>query len=358
QYISQMQNMVQTLLDKDYAYVTDLGIYFDISKFENYTKLSGQNLEMNQGSAGKGEVGDSQKKNSADFAIWFFKVGAHENALQVWPYTFVVQGQKFTGDGFPGWHLECSAMNYAIFGPTIDIHMGGIEHVPVHHTNEIAQSEAYSGEQFVRYWIHNEHLTVDGKKMSKSEGTVYSLDDIIAKGYDPMVLRYFFMQAHYRSKQNFTWEALEGANSGLKNLRKEVIEYQTIEGYNNSVNKFSAGSKEIDSYLVYKKLFNEALEDDFNIPKAVAIFLSIFKDSGLHPDIITQLILDFDKVLGLDLDKEETIEIPQEVEKIAEERLLAKQNKDFKKSDELREEIKNLGYEIDDTPEGYTLKKI
>ncbi|MEI6288501.1 MAG: cysteine--tRNA ligase, partial [bacterium] len=127
---------------------------------------------------------------------------------------------------------------------------------------------------------------------------------------------------------------------------------------NNSVNKFSAGSKEIDSYLVYKKLFNEALEDDFNIPKAVAIFLSIFKDSGLHPDIITQLILDFDKVLGLDLDKEETIEIPQEVEKIAEERLLAKQNKDFKKSDELREEIKNLGYEIDDTPEGYTLKKI
>src|SRR3989339_1682830 len=174
EYIKQMQEMVQGLIDKDYAYATDLAIYFDISKVENYTKLSGQKLDMNQADAGKGDVGDSAKKNSADFAIWFFKAGAHVNALQTWPYKFSVQGKIIEGDGFPGWHLECSAMNYAIFGPTIDLHLGGIEHVPVHHTNEIAQSEAFTGEEFVRYWLHNEHLNVNGGKMAKSEGTAYS----------------------------------------------------------------------------------------------------------------------------------------------------------------------------------------
>ena len=289
EYIDQMKEMVQYYLDKEYAYATDLAIYFDISRAKDYTALSGQNLEMNQSEAGSGEVGDKGKKNPADFAVWFFKAGAHKDALQTWDYNFkLIDGSEISGLGFPGWHLECSAMNYAIFGPIIDIHLGGIEHVPVHHTNEIAQSEAFTGKKFVRYWMHNEHLNVDGGKMSKSDGTAYSIEDIKEKGYDPLVLRYFFLGAHYRSKQNFTWEALDAARVALENLKNKVLD----------IKDKTSGKVDED----YKKKFITTIEDDFNSPQALAVIFEMFK-SDLSDEDKLATILDFDKVLGLNLDK-------------------------------------------------------
>lgn len=345
EYIKEMQKMVQKLLDKGYAYATDLAIYFDISKAQDYTKLSGQKLDKNLAEAGKGEVGDPQKKNSADFAVWFFKAGAHQNALQTWESKFKLPDGKVTKqEGFPGWHLECSAMNLALFGATIDIHMGGIEHIPVHHTNEIAQSEAANGKRFVNYWLHNEHLTVDGGKMSKSEGTAHSLAEIRAKGYDSLALRYLFLQAHYRSKQNFTWKALESAGVALSNLVSFVARSRATKQSRGRISK------------EFREKFIGALSDDFNVPQALSLVWEVLKSNLKDEDKLTT-ILDFDKVLGLGLDKIKAEEIPQKVIDLAEERLKARQSKDFKKSDELREEIKTLGFEVEDEKDGYKLKK-
>ncbi|MFA5047616.1 MAG: cysteine--tRNA ligase [Patescibacteria group bacterium] len=367
EYIKPMQKMVQTLLDKGYAYATDLAVYFDVNyyieKGGDYTKLSGQKLEMNRVDAGKGDVSDPQKKSPIDFAVWFFKAGAHQNALQTWPSKFKLPaGKTVEGDGFPGWHLECSAMNKAIFGDTIDLHMGGIEHIPVHHTNEIAQSEAASGVKFVDYWLHNEHLTVDGGKMSKSGGTAYSLADIKAKGYDPLVLRYFFCQAHYRSQQNFTWEALDAAKTSLNNLHNEIISLFPQEELSSFENKFLSASDEADckkerEFIVsYQLIIKKALEEDFNVPKVLAVLWGILKDN-ISDGVKKKLILDIDKILGLNLNRVEVKEISQSIINLAEKRLEARQSKDWKKSDELRDEINKLGFDIEDTKDGYKLKK-
>ena len=359
-YIQEMQKMVQVLLDKGYAYATDLAVYFDVNNYiekgGDYTKLSGQKLEMNKTDAGKGDVSDPQKKNPMDFSVWFFKAGAHQNALQTWPSKFKLSdGSNIDGVGFPGWHLECSAMNKAIFGDTIDIHMGGIEHVPVHHTNEIAQSEAANGTKFVDYWLHNEHLTVDGGKMSKSEGTAYSLADIIAKGYSPLVLRYFFLQAHYRSKQNFTWDALDGAQSALNNLLNKLREIILVVNVDSTNKSYDIGHSSGLVSQEYKDKFVAALQDDFNIPQALAVVWEVLK-SDIKDEDKFFTITDFNKVLGLNLDVDYEITFPAEIIRLAEDRLAAKKSKDFKKSDELRDEISKLGYHIEDTKDGYQLK--
>lgn len=343
EYIKQMQEMVQYYLDNGFAYVTDLAIYFDISKAKDYTALSGQKLEMNQAEAGSGEVGDPQKKHPADFAVWFFKAGTHANTLQTWSHDFKLpDGSEIKGEGFPGWHLECSAMNYALLGPTIDIHLGGIEHVPVHHTNEIAQSEAFTGKKFVDYWMHNEHLTVDGGKMSKSEGTAYSVADIVAKGYDPLVLRYFFLGAHYRSKQNFTWEALDAAKSALDNLSGQILALKSEGGVINED---------------FKKKFIETLESDFNLPQALSVVFEMLKADITNADKYATL-LDFDKVLGLGLSELKEDEAPEQIKKLAEERWQARQNKDWSESDRLRDEITNFGWQMEDGKDDYKLKKL
>ncbi|MFA6594462.1 MAG: cysteine--tRNA ligase [Candidatus Buchananbacteria bacterium] len=345
EYIDQMRKMVQVLLDKEYAYATDLAIYFDIGKAKDYTKLSGQKLEENQAEAGKGEVGDSGKRNSADFAIWFFKAGAHQNALQTWPYKFSVQGKIIEGEGFPGWHLECSAMNFSLFGPTIDLHLGGIEHVPVHHTNEIAQSEAFSGQKFVDYWLHNEHLNVAGGKMSKSDGTAYSVTDIKDRGYDPLALRYFFLQAHYRSKQNFTWEALDAAQSALNNLRTQLLSFRPSQ---------QPDGERVDESLRNK--FIAALEDDFNIPQALALVWETLK-ADLPDAEKYATIIEFDRVLGLNLSQLEAEEIPTEIKTLAETRFKARQTKNWAESDRLRQTIADLGWQVEDSKDGYKLKR-
>lgn len=328
--IDEILDMVKILLDKNFAYQTDLAIYFDVSRAKNYNRLSGQILEEQ-----KSKTEDPNKKYPADFALWFFKRGKHSNALQFWSSPW--------GDGFPGWHIECSAIIRKFLGKTIDIHMGGIEHIPVHHTNEIAQSEAVNNVPFVNYWLHNEHLLVNNTKMSKSEGTGYSLAEVKEKGFSPLSLRYFFLQAHYRSKQNFTWTALEAAEEGLKHLYNQIREL---------------GEKNGETNEEYKEKFIKAISDDFNVPKSLAILQELLK-SNLSNDSRLTTLLDFDKVLGLKLsDALKKEKIPEEILKLAEERLKMRQEEKWAAADKLRQEIKTLGYEIEDTDKGYILSAI
>lgn len=342
EFITEMQFMVKKLLDEGFAYITDLAVYFDVSKAKDYTRLSKQVMEDNIAHAGTGDTEDPQKKNPADFSLWFFKAGKHINALQFWPSPFTSKLVK-NGEGFPGWHIECSAMSKTLLGDSIDVHMGGVEHIPVHHTNEIAQSESANKKPFVNYWLHNEHLLVNNAKMSKSEGTSYILADVKAKGFDPLALRYFFMQAHYRSKQNFTWEGLESARTGYDRLLKNVQ---------------ALGDKAGEINTDFKKEFTGSITDDFNLPQALAIVFNILKSDLTNEDKLAT-VLDFDKVLGLNLKSkaEAKIEIPESIQKILKEREEARKNKDWKKSDELRDKILSLGYEVKDSAKGQEIFK-
>lgn len=341
-YIKEMIKMVETLIKKEYAYSTDLAVYFDVSKANNYNKLSRQNIKENISGIGKGEVEDKNKKNQADFVLWFFKAGKHKNAIQYWKSPFYSKLVK-NGEGFPGWHIECSAMSKKLLGKTIDIHMGGIEHIPVHHTNEIAQSESANGVKFANYWLHNEHLLVNNEKMSKSTGTSYALSEIIEKKFNPLSLRYFFLQANYRSKQNFTFEALKSSETGLNNIYTQI---QLLGKKIGEINK------------EFKEKFTLAINDDFNSPKALSVLQELLK-SNLENNDKLATIYDFDKVLGLNLKNIKIIKqtIPDNIKQLAENRLKARENKNWKESDKLRDEINKLGYEIEDTGNSYNLKK-
>lgn len=340
EHIPEMIAAVQVLLDKGCAYSTDLAVYFDVSKAVNYNQLSRQVMDRNIADAGKGEVSDPSKRNPADFALWFFKAGSHKNAIQTWPSPFSSPLVR-DGQGFPGWHIECSAMSRKYLGDTLDLHMGGIEHIPVHHTNEIAQSEAITGRKYVNYWIHNEHLTVNGGKMSKSEGTAYSVAELKEKGYDPLALRYFFLQAQCRARQNFTWDALDAARIALNGLRSQVAALKAQQ----------PGTISADS----KAKFTAALEDNFNSPQALAIVWNLLK-SDVGPADKLATLLDFNRVLGLDLASVEAAEIPPQVREFAEERLQARRAKQWAESDRLRDEIRSLGFEIEDQKEGYLIR--
>ena len=344
-YISDMIAMVQDLLDKGFAYVTPHAVYFDVKKFPNYTQLSGQKLDHLEAGEGHGSVGDSDKHNAHDFALWFFKAGAHANALQTWNSPFPSPLVE-NGRGFPGWHIECSAMSKHHLGPTFDIHLGGVEHIPIHHTNEIAQSECANGVHFVNYWLHNEHLLVDNKKMAKSEGTSYTLDDIRKKGFDPIDLRYFFLQSNYRSKQNFTWEGLEASKTALGKLK-------TLVSRTKEIGKISES---------YKTLFTDMVNDDLNTAGGLAVVWELIK----NPDVLDvdkkATILDFDRVLGLKLDEvptnEEVFDIPEHVQKLLKEREIAREKQDWHTSDLIRNEIQALGYELKDTDDGQKVRKV
>lgn len=364
--IPEIIKMVKTLLDKGDAYETDLAVYFDTTRAKNYTQLSGQKMEENIQDAGKGEVSDSGKKHPADFAVWFFRAGAHRNALQYWPSPFHSKLVN-NGEGFPGWHIECSAMSKKFLGETIDIHMGGVEHIPVHHTNEIAQSEAANGVKFVNYWLHNEHLTVGNKKMAKSEGTSYTLSEIKEKDFEPMALRYFFLQAHYRSKQNFTWESLAAADTAYDRL-KEFLVLRDNGGKSQAQNphlrqdfggQVKSKINPKSQISNYKKQFVGYIADDFNVPGALGLVWEIIKDNSLPYSDKKKLILDFDQVLGLGLDKikKEKTSVPKEVAKLADEREAARKNKDWAKADELRKKIYDLGFMIEDADGKSIIKK-
>ena len=349
EYIAKMIEMVGQLIKNKHAYVTEHAVYFDVSTFPRYNDLNHQKIDFNQKGLGKGTADDPAKKHFADFVLWFFKKGAHKNALQTWPSPW--------GEGFPGWHIECSAMSKSLLGNTIDVHMGGVEHVSVHHTNEIAQSESANGVKFVNYWLHNEHLNVDDAKMAKSQGTGFILSQIKEKGFNPLDLRYFFLQAHYRSKQNFTWEALQGAHEGYKRLKDAVLNLKSqmsnIKSTNQSLlSHFERSEKSSEAYI---NKFENFISNDFQTPQALALVWDVLK-SDLNDVSKLNLILDFDKVLGLKLNELKEVIIPKEILELAEKRKKAKVIKDFKTSDVLRKQIEEKGYVIEDVKDGYAIK--
>ncbi len=327
-YIKENVELIQKLEKSDYTYKTSDGIYFDISKMPDYGVLWGGKRNWDEGHARVTE--NSEKKNPEDFALWKFnsEIGFESS----W------------GKGFPGWHIECSAMGIKFLGEQFDIHTGGIDLIPTHHTNEIAQSESATGKKpFVKFWMHSEFVDTGNEKMSKSKGNFLRLDSLNEKNINPITYRFWLLMASYRTKVNFVWEALEGAETALKRL------YSLYLALGENIGKVN---KE------YQKKFKEFIEDDLDTPRALTVLWDILKDENISNADKKATVLDFDKVLGLGFADIKTDKIPEEVSKLIKEREQARKNKDFKKSDELRKEINSLGYEVKDTADGQKISKI
>ena len=334
-HIKDMEIYVKKIIDNGYTYQTENTIYFDTSKLDKYGVLS--NLNVEEQKAGARVDFDKNKKNISDFALW---IKAPENHIMKW--------DSFFGKCYPGWHLECSAMSNKYLGEVFDIHTGGIDHIPVHHENEIAQGKGYCGKIPANYWMHVDFLQVNGGKMSKSLNNLYTLQDLENKGYSPIVYRLFNFTSLYRKKINFTFDAMESTKISLKRLK---------EGYKNHLN----GNDIIDNKVIeeFRKQFIDAINDDLNMPQAMGIVWNIIKCEKKSKQI-AELLLDFDKVLGLDIDviDDENIKLPEEIQKLIDERIKARKEKNWDLSDNLRDKIQELGYIIKDTKDGMEIMKI
>lgn len=347
EHITSQIELVKTLEEKGYAYVIpDDGVYFDTSKFPRYGELARLNIEGQEEGARVEKI--SGKRNPADFALWKFERDG-ENREMVWE-------SPWHSRSFPGWHIECSAISMEHLGEQIDIHTGGIDHIPVHHTNEIAQSEAATGRHpFVRYWVHYNFLLVEGQKMSKSLNNFYTIDDVREKGYDPMALRLLFLSAHYRSEMNFTWKNLEGAQVSWERLIYKI--QQLLEEKETEEELAPENLARADRH---RTTFFGHMENDLKVPEALAVLWEVVGDDSLTARQKYHLLLSFDEVLGLGLARiqpEETIEVPAVVQKLLDERQEARQRKDWQKADTVREEIERLGYEVMDEADGQRVKK-
>ncbi|MCI5797672.1 MAG: cysteine--tRNA ligase [Firmicutes bacterium] len=330
EHISQMIDFIKELEKKGFTYKIDDGIYFDVQKFSHYGALSNKDLSK----VGVNRIDEnSQKRHPFDFALWKFVPKEH-----------IMKWDSPWGVGCPGWHIECSAMGTYYLGNKIDIHTGGVDHKTVHHENEIAQNDCMMGHQVVDKWMHVEFLQVDGGKMSKSLNNIYTINQLVEKGYSPLDFRYLNLLTHYRKSLNFTFEALNSAKSALKSLKNIVLEHK------NSNNHINAQNLEI-----YKQEFSEAIADDLNMPLALGTLWKMVKDMERSVEVY-QMAMEFDKVLSLNLGQED--EIPEEIVKLANQRLEARKNKDWALSDSLRDEIAKLGYQIKDSKDGYEINKI
>ncbi len=338
-YIKEMIEFVKALENKGYAYQTSDGIYFDISKFEDYGKLSKINLDE-QIAGARVEV-NQEKRNPYDFALW-----------KKAPKEHIMQWQSPWGMGYPGWHIECSALGKKFLGDVFDIHSGGVDHIPIHHENEIAQSEALLEKPAVNYWMHSEFMMVNNGKMSKSLGNTYTVSDLEKMGYDPMDFRYFCLNTHYRKKLNFTFEGLEGAKVARKRLCEQI-----------NAHMLSQNNDSIDIEKYYKE-FDDAVNDDINIPLALGVLWTALKEPK------SKKVYDFgmyaDEVLGLRLKEcaqeikeqnQDDNDIPMEIQELAKKRLEAKKSKNYALADELRNNITQQGYNIIDTSQGYKITK-
>ena len=331
-HIKEMLEMVQKIMKNGYAYETSTAIYFDVSKLDKYGILSGINL--NDQKAGARVDIDPEKRNPYDFALW---IKAPANHLMKWDSPW--------GPSYPGWHIECSAMSTKYLGEEFDIHTGGIDLVPTHHENEIAQNKGACGKNPAHYWIHGEYLLINGGKMSKSLGNTYLIDDIIAKGYSPLAYRLFNYSCHYRGKLNFTWEGIESANTSLIRLR---------EGYQKHLNGNSDISDEIIADM--ENRFHQAINDDMNMPLALSVVWEAVKYPEKSPKI-AQLLKKFDTVLGIKIDEVQETKIPQEILDLVEERKQARSDKNWSESDRLRDLIAEKGYIVKDTKDGTEVLK-
>ncbi|HBP00156.1 MAG: Cysteine-tRNA ligase [Candidatus Uhrbacteria bacterium GW2011_GWF2_41_16] len=338
EHITEQIAMVRTLEAKGYTYHTSDGIYFDTSKLPEYGRLSGQKIEEKMGGA---RVDMGEKKSVSDFALWKF---SYSNGRSFDPAQDDVVKQRQMewespwGDGFPGWHIECSAMAKKYLGVPFDIHTGAIDLIPVHHENEIAQTSGADDVLEANIWMHAEFLTVGGGKMSKSLGNLYTVEDLIQKGYDPLAYRYLVLQAHYRTKLDFTFEALEAAQNALHRLYNIVREWD---------------APTVDC-TKYEERFLQAINDDLNTSQALAIMWEMVGDTTLPSSARAQSLLLFDKVFGLQLEKYvgQPLEIPVEIQELAKKREQARKEKKWEESDRLRAEIELSGFVVEDTTEG------
>ncbi len=337
--ISEIISIIEKLLERGVAYKSSDGIYFDISKSKNYGKLVNLNLE----NSAKERVANDEydKENARDFALWKFYTTEDGGVVYDAPF----------GKGRPGWHIECSAMSMKELGETIDIHTGGQDLIFPHHTNEIAQSEGVTGKIFVNYWVHGGFITIEGKKMSKSLGNIITLETLKEKNIDPLAFRYFVLGTHYSTLLNFTWQALDGVQTAWKKLRS-FMSRGTLD------TKLTVSKTVFDSY---RNRFNQYINDDLDMPKALALVWEIVKDDKLPEKNKRDLILDFDRVLGLKLDKIEEIQkikteftiiedvtLPIEIKTLIRERDKARKNGDFETSDEIRGKMESMGVIVKD----------
>ena len=339
EYIPDMIEYVKKLIENGYAYETSTAIYFNVAKLDKYGILSGINLE-DQKAGARVEI-DSEKINPYDFALW---IKAPKNHIMKWNSPW--------GEGYPGWHIECSTMSKKHLGEQFDIHTGGIDLIPTHHENEIAQSKGFDGKIPANYWLHGEYLLINGGKMSKSLGNVYLLRDIINKGYDPLVYRLFCYTCNYRNKLNFTWEGIESTSKSLERLRNA---YQTHLKGTEKLN-----DKDIKKLKELENDFNKAINDDMNMPLAMSYVWELARYEKKSPKI-AELLQKFDKVLAIKIDKEnkeEKNKISKEIIDLVEQRKKAREEKNWQESDRIRDLIKEKGYEIKDTKEGVEINKI
>lgn len=347
EYINEQIAMVKTLMETGKAYRIDDGIYYDTALFPTYGQLG--NISLEQQEAGARVAENPQKHNPHDFALWKFSQEG-ETRQQEWDSPW--------GKGFPGWHIECSAMSRALLGRQLDIHTGGADHIAVHHNNEIAQSEAVSKKRFVNYWLHNAFITIEGRRMGKSLGNLITLDQLLDRHYSPLSYRYWLLTAHYRTPANFTWEALDGSHTALKKLHKYFVdELSVAEG---TVSQ------------AYEQKFRSYVNNDLNTPQAIALMWELIKDTTISPEDKRATLLQFDRVLGLGLRESDSSltallrgtaqkvtisDIPQEIQNLLAAREEAREAKDYTQADVYRAQIEESGYHIVDTDSGPQLRR-
>ncbi|MDD4995393.1 MAG: cysteine--tRNA ligase [Patescibacteria group bacterium] len=329
-HIKEQINLIETLVQKGFAYETADGIYFNTSKLKDYGKLSGQAREELE--PGARVALNPEKRNPTDFALWMKAVGKHASHLMRWP--------SLWGDGFPGWHIECSAMSRKYLGQPFDIHCGGIDHVSIHHTNEIAQSEAAYGTPLANFWLHGEFLTVAEGKMAKSSGTFITLEEVVKKKICPLAYRYLCLTAQYRSKLNFTWESLKAAESALVALSAESQYWK----------------KPTKPNAEWMEKFTQAINDDLDMPRAIALLWYVVKTRDDGSKAAT--VLEFDKIFGLGLKGcvAKPPKIPASVKKLVRERERARESREFAQADSLRGEIEKAGFTVEDTADGAVIR--
>ncbi|MBR9678170.1 MAG: cysteine--tRNA ligase [Nanoarchaeota archaeon] len=335
EHIEEMVELNKKIEKNGYAYKTSVGLIFDTGKFKDYAKFGKLNLKAQK--AGARVKVDEERKKPWDFALWITNQPSH-----------IMQWQSPWGKGFPGWHLECSAMSIKYLGEQFDIHCGGEDHIKVHHTNEIAQSEAATGKKpWVRFWLHGAFLIMQKDKMSKSAGSFVKIQDLVDKGFDPLAYRYLCLTANYRSKLSFSWKVLENAQKSLNSFRSKIKHL-------NELNELDKNNKR-----KYAKKFDERVNNDLDLPSALALAWSVVKAKDLGSKEKVELLLDFDQIFGLKLAESlKKDEAPKKVLKLIKEREEARKKKDWVAADALRDKIKSLGWKVQDSREGPKLEKV
>lgn len=348
EHVGGMIAYVETLLHKGMAYQTSDGVYFDTVKFSHYGFLDASSGEKNASVEHSRIKENTEKHNSADFALWKFNTNLGWSA----PW----------GKGFPGWHIECTAMSTQYLGKTFDIHTGGVDHVAVHHNNEAAQAEAANGRPLARYWLHHEFITVDGARIGKSEGNAITLTQLSDRGVSPLAYRYWLLTGHYRQRMNFTWEAVEAAQTALQRARRLFAELKESRGGGEE----AGGAKKL---LAYRARFDEALFDDFNTAEAIAVLWELLKDDSVPARGKRETILAMDRVLGVGFGnaalRGETLslpviaeaDLPEEAKALIARREASRAARNFETADRLRGELNTLGYTLEDGPEGVVVKR-